>query len=140
MDTPFTNGYKYYCPVLLEFVDDCSSCWCPPDDKPLVETQEALIGHLLARGRDPALAWFALSGKDPLPGSDCAASPDQIKSVMAYTQAGNQPEPEYVAGKTDLPLSLVLNVFRFFGIPHKSPKKKGMVTERCNWPTTRREG
>jgi hypothetical protein len=124
MDTPFTNGYKYYCPVLLEFVDDCSSRRCYScNDKPLVETQEALISHLLARGRDPALAWFALSGKAPLPGSDCAASPNQIKSIMVYTQAGKQ--PEYVARKTDLPLPLVLNVFRFFGIPYKAPDKKG---------------
>jgi hypothetical protein len=31
-----------------------------------------------------------------------------------------------VAAKTGLPLSLVLNVFRFFGIPHKAPSKKGV--------------
>jgi hypothetical protein len=89
MDTPFPNGYKYYCPILQTFIEDCSLCWfCHSCKKTLIETQEVLISHLLARGLDPALAWFALSGKDPLPGSDCAASPDQIKSVMAYTQAG----------------------------------------------------
>lgn len=136
MDTPFTNGYKYYCPILLEFVDSCSSCRCfPEDNKPLIETQEALISHLLTRGRDPAIAWFALSGAELLPGSDCVASPDQIKAVMAYTKAGKK--PEYVAGKTNLPLSLVLNVFRFFGIPHKSPNKKITAPEWYKRPAAR---
>jgi hypothetical protein len=136
MDTSFTNGYKYYCPILLEFVDSCSSCRCfLNDNKPLIETQEALISHLLTRGRDPAIAWFALSGAEPLPGSDCAASPDQIKAVMAYTKAGKK--PEYAADKTALPLPLVLNVFRFFGIPHKASAKKGAAPERHNRPAAR---
>jgi hypothetical protein len=123
--TKFANGFKYYCPVLLEFVDDCSSCKCFPSGiNPLIDTQEALVSHLLVKGRDPAMAWFALSGEEPLPGSDCAASPDQIRAIMAYTKAGKQ--PEHVAVKTNLPLSLVLNVFRFFGVPHKAPFKKGV--------------
>jgi hypothetical protein len=125
MKTPFANGFKYYCPILLEFVDVCSSCRCFASDiKPLIDTQEALISHLLTKGRDPAMAWFALSGADPLPGSDCAASPDQIRAIMAYAKAGRK--PEQAAEKTKLPVSLVLNVFRFFGIPHKAPAKKGV--------------
>jgi hypothetical protein len=126
--TKFANGFKYYCPVLLEFVNECApgtclSRTCFVDAKPLVKTQEALISHLQARGRDPAMAWFALSGNDPLPGSACAASPDQIRTIMAsYAKAGEP--PERVAAKSGLPLTLVLNVFRFFGVPHKAPPKR----------------
>jgi hypothetical protein len=134
MDTPFANGYKYYCHPRLEFVNSCQCSLCPAFHAS-IETQEKLITLLLTSGRDPAVAWFALSGKDPLPGSDCAASPDQIRSVMAYAETGKQ--PEYVAVKTGLPVSLVLNVFRVFGIPHKAPGGKE-TPERHNRPAARR--
>lgn len=124
--TPFANGYKYYCPNRLEFVNECAFCFVckilDPRIKPFIETQEELISHLLAKGRDPAVAWFALSGDEPLPGSACAASPDQIRAVMAYAKTEEQ--PEHVAAGTALPVSLVLNVFQFFGVPHKAPSKK----------------
>jgi hypothetical protein len=122
----FANGFKYYCPALLEFVDGCACRGCfAGDTKPLIETQEALIGHLREKGRDPALAWFALSGNEPLPGSACAASPDQIRAIMASYFRAEEP-PERVAARAGLSLTLVLGVFRFFGIPHKAPSKKGV--------------
>jgi hypothetical protein len=127
--TKFANGFDYYCSERLEFVNDCSFCFVckipDPHRKPLIDTQEALIAHLLAKGRDPAMAWYALSGNEPLPSSACAASPDQIRAIMAAHTRENE-HPECVAAKAALPLSLVLDVFRFFGIPHKAPAKGGV--------------
>jgi hypothetical protein len=122
-DTKFANGFKYYCASRLEFVNECACCGCfLAKKKPLIETQEALITHLRGKGRDPALAWFALSGNEPLPGSKCAASPDQIRTIMAYSKA--EEPPDRIAARSGLPLLLVLNVFRFFGVPHKASAKR----------------
>jgi hypothetical protein len=81
---------------------------------------------------------------------DCAKCPlgERVQKLRAkrvqelraeqIKKAGDQPEPEYVARKTDLPLPLVLNVFRFFGIPHKSPDDKRPAIERRNRTAARR--
>jgi hypothetical protein len=146
----FYNGFDYFCPECLCFfsvsgdysfaaVTHCPACGT--DD--LITWHRELAAFCLKAGIDTVEYWEAFPPDDPLPYSECRATPRQIRKLF-WTAAENMREgklasPDSLCRETGMDREIVQSVVALGAIKYEY-LERGFVERRKSSPCPFREG